>query len=112
MAQFFSAIYVQDIVCGPAFRVQLGAVTRQCSRFDAFDGFSRDEQIWRRGVMYRQSSGVPVYLALALAVLAAISSAPAKGRDTEAKVVWVLMTQAATELAPRDIEELQKLGLP
>lgn len=61
---------------------------------------------------YRQSSCIPVYLALALAVLAAITSTPANGRDTEAKVLWVLMTQAAAEFAANNTDELQKLGLP
>ncbi len=62
--------------------------------------------------MQQQFSGLPVYLALILAIVAAIMSAPANGADLDSKLLWVLRTQAVTEVAPSNMDELQTLGMP
>jgi hypothetical protein len=62
--------------------------------------------------MQQQSSSLPVYLALVLAVVAAITSAPTAGRDIGHKLLWVLATQAAADDAASYEDELQALGLP
>jgi hypothetical protein len=67
--------------------------------------------------MRQQSSNFTVYLALALAMLAAIASMPANGRDAEAKVLWLLNTQAGPDGADGNggetgVDEAQMMGLP
>ena len=63
--------------------------------------------------MRKRVSHLPAYIAVGLAALAAILSAPTMARDVEAKLLWMLQTQAlGTEAATGNIAELQKLGLP
>lgn len=63
--------------------------------------------------MQKRVSHLPTYIAIGLAALAAIFSAPTMASDVEAKLLWMLQTQAtATENAPGSLVELQKLGLP
>lgn len=62
--------------------------------------------------MQKQPSNVPVYLALSLAVLAAITSSPAIGRGFEAKVVEAVQAVAAVDDAQIYMGNLQALGLP
>ncbi len=67
--------------------------------------------------MQQQSSNVALWLALTLAVLAAIASMPASGQDAKAKALWLLTTQAAADDAGGngsgiDIDEAQMMGVP
>ncbi len=62
--------------------------------------------------MHKRSSEVPVYVALTLAVLAAVISVPTRGPSVETKLLWLLTTEAAADEARADVTELQRLGLP
>jgi hypothetical protein len=62
--------------------------------------------------MQKQSSGVPLYLALILAILAAISSMQAKGAGAGTKLISLLTVEAAADAAQMGGDELQTLGLP
>ena len=62
--------------------------------------------------MQRQPSNLPVYLALSLALLAAITSSPTVGKSFEARLVSVVLAGAAAEDGQIYMDELQALGLP
>ena len=63
--------------------------------------------------MQKRASNLPAYIAVALAALAAVFSAPTMAKDVEAKLLWMLQTQAtATEDTPGSMAALQELGLP
>jgi hypothetical protein len=63
--------------------------------------------------MRKTVSPLPVCIALFLAVLAAVFSAPTTAKEVESKLLWMLQTQAdADEAAPGSMEMLNKLGLP
>ncbi len=67
--------------------------------------------------MQQQSSNIALWLALTLAVLAAIASVPASGQDVEAKALWLLTTQTTTDDAGGTdsgigIDETQMMGVP
>jgi hypothetical protein len=63
--------------------------------------------------MNKKASSVPVCIAVVLAALAAVFSAPTMAQDLGGKLLWVLQTQGdAGEDAVGSMETLQKLGLP
>lgn len=63
--------------------------------------------------MHQQKSDAPIYVALALAILAAVTSLPAQGGGLEAKLHWALTTERAASEAPSiDMDELTALGVP
>jgi hypothetical protein len=59
-----------------------------------------------------QSSNVPLYLALALASLAAVISTPSKGMNLEAQVVRMLVVIGAADGIRGNVDEQQRLALP
>ena len=74
-----------------------------------------DKRRWFVGivVMNRRSSALPVCVAVVLAALAAVFSAPTMAKDLEGKLLWMLQTQAnADETAPGSMEAMNELGLP
>jgi hypothetical protein len=63
--------------------------------------------------MNTRGSALPVCIAVVLAALAAVFSAPTMAKNLEGKLLWMLQTQAnADESAPGSMEALNKLGLP
>ena len=64
-------------------------------------------------VMHKLISPAPVCIAVVLAALAAVFSAPTMAQDVQGKLLWLLQTQAdAGENAPGSMEALNRLGLP
>jgi hypothetical protein len=59
-----------------------------------------------------QNSNLPLYLALALAGLAAIVSTPSKGMNLEAQVVRMLVVIGAAEEIQSYMGERRELALP
>ena len=59
-----------------------------------------------------QNSNLPLYLALALAGLAAIVSTPSKGMNLEAQVVRMLVVIGAAEGIQSYMNERRELALP
>jgi hypothetical protein len=59
-----------------------------------------------------QNSNLPLYLALALAGLAAIVSTPSKGMNLEAQVVRLLVVIGAAEEIQSYMNERRELALP
>jgi hypothetical protein len=63
--------------------------------------------------MHKKADPLPVCIAVVLAALAAVFSAPTTAKEAESKLFWMLQTQAdADEAAPGSMEMLNKLGLP
>ena len=62
--------------------------------------------------MHQQTSDAPIYVALALAILAAVISLPAKGEGLGTKLHWALTTEAASEPPAIDMDDLAALGVP
>jgi hypothetical protein len=59
-----------------------------------------------------QSSNLPLYLALALASLAAVISTPTKGVNLESKVVRMLLVIGTADEIRSNVDERQRLALP
>jgi hypothetical protein len=64
-------------------------------------------------IMNTRGSALPVCIAVVLAAMAAVFSAPTMAKSFESKLLWMLQTQAnADENPPGSMEALNKLGLP
>jgi hypothetical protein len=65
-------------------------------------------------VMHKQASALPICIAVALAALAAIFSAPTMAKNVETEVLlWMLQTQAHADENPTDgMEVFRQVGLP
>ena len=62
--------------------------------------------------MQRKTANLPVYLALGLALLAAITSSPTLGKSFETRLGSVILMGAATEDGQAYMDQLQALGMP
>ena len=63
--------------------------------------------------MHKQTSSAPAYIALVLAVLAAIFSTPSMAKNLQSELLSLLQTQGAADApAPGSMEALNQLGLP
>jgi len=89
-----------------------GIISRMIERLRAPSGARMRRMADRRRGPGRHTSDLPLYLALALAIIAALTSAPASRSALDEKLVQMLVIAGCADEIRQNVSELQRLGLP